>query len=479
MLIIYILLLYECSANIFSMNNFHLCSNTFDHFNSNQFNSNHFNSHQFNSNHFNSHQFNSYQQTLSNHFNSHQQTLSNHFNSYQQRLSMPLYQKSLSLLHETLVSLLPKSYYIMVTSTPYISLIPEPTFAPYISPIATYMPSVAPTWRPTSTIETWAPTCRPTSTIVTQGPTSSPPTCRPTSTIETWGPTCRPTSTIETLAPTSSPPTCRPTSTIETCRPTSTIATLAPTSTIVTLAPTSSPPTCRPTSTIATFGPTSSPPDIPSISFTTDLTLSNVQTNSLDSLAQQSVVIATANSMNISVDFVTFVSSSVSKDQKYRDIRILSFNLVATTKTFIPLQGKYSTFISNPNSLFTALSTTMLAAVSSGSFTNYLITASMALNSTSTATASVISITISTPIGLTYEPTSGPTSGPTNTNTNNNYYNTFLYVFVSCITFGMLIYSIETIRNYKINRKLRDNRLIIEIEPINTENIELVIFNNN
>ena len=60
-----------------------------------------------------------------------------------------------------------------------------------------------------------------------------------------------------------------------------------------------------------------------------------------------------------------------------------------------------------------------------------------------------------------------------------NYYNTFLYVFVSCITFGMLIYSIETIRNYKINRKLRDNRLIIEIEPINTENIELVIFNNN
>jgi hypothetical protein len=361
MLIIYILLLllYECSANIhmnmniFSINN--LYSNAFDHFNSY-----HFNSHHFNSYHFNSYQFTSYQQTS----------------------SMPFYQKSRSSVHETLVSILPKSYYIMVTSTPYTYLTIEPTVAPYIIPIATYKPSVAPTWRPTST-------------IATPAPTTSPPTWRPTSTM----------------------------------------------------------------------APTSSTPDIPSISFTTDLTLSNVQTNFLDSLGQQSVVIATANTMNISIDFVTFVSSSVSKDQKRRDIRILSFNLLATTKTSIPLQGKYSTFISNSNSLFTSLSDTMLAAVSSGSFTNYLITASMALNSTSTATASVTSITISTPIGPTSGPTIGSTSGPTSGPTNNNYYNTFLYVFVSCIAFGMLIYSIETIRIYK-KRKGNDKRI-----GINTENV--------
>jgi hypothetical protein len=251
-----------------------------------------------------------------------------------------------------------------------------------------------------------------------------------------------------------------------------------PTHTILTLAP-----TLPPTPQLATPAPTLSANQI-IMSFTTDLSISNVQTNYLDSLAQQSIIIATANSMNISIDLVTFVSSSVSKDQKYKDIRILSFNLVATTKTSIPLQGKYSTFISNPNSLFTALSVTMLAAVSSGSFTNYLVAASMALNSTSTVVASVASITISAPIIISIgSPTYSPTTYAHITpkyNPTKNYYYIVLYIFVSFLIFWLLVYFIIIFRRvHKRNRKLRGSRSVPEIEPISTEHVEFVIYDNN
>jgi hypothetical protein len=70
-------------------------------------------------------------------------------------------------------------------------------------------------------------------------------------------------------------------------------------------------PTVAPTSLMPTIASTGTPTSLmPIISFTTDLTLSNVQTNYLDTVAQQSVVIATANSMNISVDFVSAFTAS-------------------------------------------------------------------------------------------------------------------------------------------------------------------------
>jgi DNA-binding protein len=229
-----------------------------------------------------------------------------------------------------------------------------------------------------------------------------------------------------------------------------------------TVAPTSIMPTTEPSDTYAyithnpTVAPTVAPTSImPVISFTTDLTLSNVQTNYLDNLAQQSVIIATANSMNISVDFVTFVSSSVSKDIKIRDIQLLSFNLIATTKTYIPLVGKYSVFTSDPMSLFTALSNTMTSAVSNGVFTNYLVAVSLQLNSTATASASVSGITIvqinttTTIISPTSTPTTAsPTSSPTILNqydvtspySQTNYYYILLYIFGSFVSFWLLVY---------------------------------------
>ena len=146
------------------------------------------------------------------------------------------------------------------------------------------------------------------------------------------------------------------------------------------------------------------------IAFTTDISLSNVQTNYLDDLAQPSVVIATAKSMNISSDFVSFVSSSVSNDVKIRNIHLLSFNLIATTKTSILLVGKYSVFTSNPNTLFTTLSNTMTAAIANGEFTNYLVAASLQLNSTATVSSSVSGIKI---MQINATMSTSPTSSPT------------------------------------------------------------------
>jgi hypothetical protein len=263
---------------------------------------------------------------------------------------------------------------------------------------------------------------------------------------------------------------------------------------------------------------------VPIISFTSDLSISNVETNYLDSLAQESIVIATANSMNISADFVTFVSSSVSKDIKIGTFKLLSFNLIATTKTSIPLQDKYSTFISDPTSLYTSLSNTMNTAVSNGIFTSYLVAASLKMNSTATVSASISSITISSVIieinGTTISPTSTPTSIPTSytngitTPNNTDYYYILLYTFVSFISFFALIYIIvKCYINYKqrrmrlilskcmtqfLQKQSRERRQIRQRqrqirqrqiqsrerrqkqigETINTENIELLIVNN-
>jgi hypothetical protein len=201
------------------------------------------------------------------------------------------------------------------------------------------------------------------------------------------------------------------------------------------------------------------------IAFTTDISLSNVQTNYLDGLAQQSVVIATANSMNISVDFVSFVSSSVSKDVKIGGIQLLSFNLIATTKTSIPLVGKYSIFTSDPSSLFTSLSNTMTAAVANGAFTNYLVAASLQLNSSATASASVSSIKIVQINATLISPTSSPTilnqDGNVSGYQKTNYYYILLYIFGSFISFWLLVYIAIVYRRFYIRKQIDLRRYML------------------
>ena len=211
------------------------------------------------------------------------------------------------------------------------------------------------------------------------------------------------------------------------------------------------------------------------LSFTTDLTLSNVKSAYLDSVAQQSVIIAQALTMNISSVFITFVSSSLSNDVKYREIRLLSYNLLVITKTIIILQGKYSKFVNNPESLFTTLSTSMTNAVTSGTFTNNLVAVSLQLNSSSTTSASVASISISLPIIQTnyntsvspsFTPSFSPSFRPSSfrpSSFRTNYYHIFVPIFISFITIYFLVYSVNMVQ------------LLLNLWTIKLPNVENIV----
>jgi hypothetical protein len=198
-----------------------------------------------------------------------------------------------------------------------------------------------------------------------------------------------------------------------------------------------------------------------SISFTTDLSLSNIQSEYLD--------------------FVTFVSSSVSTDQilnkNNMKIKLSSYNLIVTTKTNIILQGKYSVFLSNPQLLFTTLSTSM---TNLGIFTHNLVTISLQLNSTATASAIISSVYVSNPIiqtnntnyFVTHMPSFLFTLKPTTTSKNSgkeNYNSSLLIIFVSCVSVfvGLIIfYIVYLFFKRRFLRRNQDNANLLNIDKI-------------
>ena len=253
-----------------------------------------------------------------------------------------------------------------------------------------------------------------------------------------------------------------------------------------------------------TLGPTIGPSVKPSINtkekeesfiaFTTDLSLSNVQSEYLDLTAQKSIILAQSLTMNISSDFVTFVSSSVSKLAKINKNsikpKLTSFNLIVTTKTNIILQGKYSVFLSNPQSLFTTLSTSM---TNLGLFTHNLVTISLQMNSTATASAALSSIYIFNPIiqinntnySVSVTPTFTPTVTlvpsflftlkPTTSSKNSgkeNYNSSSLIIFVSCISVFValsilyIVYLFLKRRYMRFLRRNQDNSNLLDIDKI-------------
>jgi hypothetical protein len=232
-----------------------------------------------------------------------------------------------------------------------------------------------------------------------------------------------------------------------------------------------------------------------SISFTTDLSLSNVQSEYLDLLAQKSIILAQALTMNISSDFVTFVSSSVSKPNKINKNsikpKLTSFNLIVTTKTNIILQGKYSVFLSNPQLLFTTLSTSMTNV---GIFTHNLVTISLQMNSTATASAIISSIYIFNPIiqinntnntnsyvfvtpTFTLVPSFLFTLKPTTSSKNSgkeNYNSSSLIIFVSCISVIValsILYIVYLFLKRRYIRFLRRNQA--DTNLLNIDKIEI------
>jgi hypothetical protein len=184
-------------------------------------------------------------------------------------------------------------------------------------------------------------------------------------------------------------------------------ATSAPTS-APTLAPTfvtTSAPTLAPTfvttsaPTLAPTFATTSPPtpnkkqtemptiqEVPTISFDTKLTFDNYDSEELDTKSQEAIIIATANSMNISDSYVKYVGSTL-KTRRLSIFKSLGFNIIITLKTTIPLQDE-----TDPNALYTTITTNLINSVNSGLFTTYLITASNTLGTTSFANVSILSV---------------------------------------------------------------------------------------
>ena len=167
--------------------------------------------------------------------------------------------------------------------------------------------------------------------------------------------------------------------------------TLAPSIT-PSLAPTLSP-TFYPSLIIKeTIKPTSI--TVPIISFDTKLSFANYDTTDLDEKSQNAIIIATANSMNLSISFITYKGCEIQTRRSLNSFLFFlqGYNIVVSLQTNIPLQGKFSSFINNPNTLYSSITTNLINSVNSGVFTSYLQTASLNLNITSFANSTISSV---------------------------------------------------------------------------------------
>lgn len=115
------------------------------------------------------------------------------------------------------------------------------------------------------------------------------------------------------------------------------------------------------------------------ISFESTMSLSGISKPFLDDLAQTSVVIATAKSANVSTSFVFFIKQDPSSHNKF--LKSVSYDIDATTQLNVPTNGK------SPQSLYDSLVSNLVNSVSNGDFNAFFMSASIALNSTSTQNA--------------------------------------------------------------------------------------------
>ena len=127
--------------------------------------------------------------------------------------------------------------------------------------------------------------------------------------------------------------------------------------------------------------PSSEPFPESMISFETMLSLSGLTESVLDESAQQSVAIATANSANISIEFVSFLQQTLKNVNSFaKTIQSQTYDIDATTQLNVPVSG-------SPDSLYLILTTNIANSVGNGDFNAFLMSASIALNSTSTQNA--------------------------------------------------------------------------------------------
>jgi hypothetical protein len=127
-----------------------------------------------------------------------------------------------------------------------------------------------------------------------------------------------------------------------------------------------------------TLAPTLDKTSDTTISFESTMSLSGISKPFLDDLAQTSVVIATAKSANVSTSFVFFVKQVPSSNKFLKSV---SYDIDATTQLNVPTNGK------SPQILYDSLVSNLVNSVSNGDFNAFLMSASIALNSSSTQNA--------------------------------------------------------------------------------------------
>jgi hypothetical protein len=146
--------------------------------------------------------------------------------------------------------------------------------------------------------------------------------------------------------------------------------------------------------------PTPSPSfsrDQPLLTFESSLTLSGLSKPELDISAQQAIIIATSKSMNISLNFVKFISQKLLSQSANNYFHIFlqspTYTIVGVTDITIPLSKT-----DNPTLIYSSLKTKLLESVGNGNFNTFLVAASIALNSTSTQNAVLFGIEMTDPI---------------------------------------------------------------------------------
>jgi len=246
--------------------------------------------------------------------------------------------------------------------------------SPSVEPSAmpTEMPTEEPTELPSAPTET--PTASPSNKHTTQAPSTSPNFVPPTQAPS-----------ISTSFNPSSKPVFSPT-----FRPT-------PLPGDPTFVPTRAPSTARPS---ARPSATPSKQTTPIVSFTANLTLAGVTTSELDSQAQLSVVNATAVSMGVSMNTVSYVRGIATLQSTRRFLMQMSlfsttYSIVAITKVDVPLS---STSFTSTTQLYTSLTTKLSQAVESGVFTTELNRIASQNNATSLLTVNVTSVAPSEPL---------------------------------------------------------------------------------
>ena len=139
-------------------------------------------------------------------------------------------------------------------------------------------------------------------------------------------------------------------------------------------------------------------PDQPLLTFESSMYLSGLTKPELDNSAQQAIIIATSKSMNVSLNFVKFISQKmattiVAIQSFHIFLQSPTYTIVAVTEITIPL-SQYD----NPTLLYSSLKTKLLESVGNGNFNTFLVAASIALNSTSTQNAVLLGIEMTDPI---------------------------------------------------------------------------------